>query len=135
MHTPNLVRQMRVLLVDDNAYFMECICNMLSGYKWLQIVGSASNSDECLALVSELRPDVVVLDLEIPEINGFEITKRIKLLSANSRIIILSLYDEPEYREGGQNLGIYGYVSKAEASTNLIPLLQCLSQEHESRTA
>jgi len=135
MHTPNLVRQMRVLLVDDNAYFMECICNMLSGYKWLQIVGSASNSDECLALVSELRPDVVVLDLEIPEINGFEITKRIKLLSAKSRIIILSLYDEPEYREGGQNLGIYGYVSKAEASTNLIPLLQCLSQEHESRTA
>ncbi|HVC28201.1 MAG TPA: response regulator transcription factor [Gammaproteobacteria bacterium] len=126
---------MRVLLVDDNAYFMECICNMLSGYKWLQIVGSASNSDECLALVSELRPDVVVLDLEIPEINGFEITKRIKLLSAKSRIIILSLYDEPEYREGGQNLGIYGYVSKAEASTNLIPLLQCLSQEHESRTA
>ncbi|MGA9855634.1 MAG: response regulator transcription factor [Gammaproteobacteria bacterium] len=133
MNTPKLAGQIRVLLADDNAYFMECVCNMLSGHEWLQIVGSASNSDECLALIAEQRPDVVVLDLEIPEINGFEITKRINSLSTKPRIIILSLYDEPEYRDGGQNLGVYGYVSKAEVSTNLIPLLQNLSQEYESR--
>jgi len=108
---------------------------MLSKHEWLQVVGAAANSDECLALVAKLRPDVVVLDLEIPEINGFEIAKRIKSLSSKPRIIILSLYDEPEYREGGQNLGVYGYVSKAEVSTDLIPLLQSLSQERESRTA
>jgi len=130
MNLHETARQIRVLLADDNAYFMKCICNMLSGHAWLQIVGSASNSDECLALVAELLPDVVVLDMEIPDVNGFEITKRIKSLSTKPRIIILSLYDEPEYREGGQRLGIYGYVAKDEAATNLIPMLQNLYQEN-----
>ena len=134
MHVPEITGQVRVLLADDNAYFMENMRNMLSRYEWLQIVGSAYNSTECLALVEELQPDVVVLDLEIPEINGFEITKRIKLLPTKPRIIILSFYDEPEYREGGQNLGVYGYVSKADISTNLIPMLRDLSQGHESRS-
>ncbi|HVA54743.1 MAG TPA: response regulator transcription factor [Gammaproteobacteria bacterium] len=135
MNTSCPVDQIRVVVADDNPYFMECVCQMLSKHEWLQVVGAAANSDECLALVAKLRPDVVVLDLEIPEINGFEIAKRIKSLSSKPRIIILSLYDEPEYREGGQNLGVYGYVSKAEVSTDLIPLLQSLSQERESRTA
>ncbi len=135
MNTHETTGHIRVLLADDNAYFMENMRHMLSRYEWLQIVGSAYNSNECLALVAELHPDVVVLDLEIPEINGFEITKRIQSLSTKPRIIILSFYDEPEYREGGQNLGVFGYVSKAEISTDLIPMLRDLSQVHECRTA
>ena len=133
MKSPTTTQKVRVLLADDNAYFMECICDLLSAHEWLQVVGTASNSDECLALVAQQRPDVAILDLEIPEINGFEIAKRIKSQSSMPKIIILSFYDEPEYRIGGQNLGIYGYVSKTEVSTDLIPLLKTLSQQHAER--
>ncbi len=129
MNMPNPNGQLRVLLADDNGIFMDSVRHLLSGHDWLQVVGRASHGAECLALVTEQRPDVVVVDLEMPDINGFEVTKRIRSLPDHPHVIIMSLYDEPEYREGGQHLGVYGYVSKAAVTTDLIPLLQGLFQE------
>jgi len=134
MDTPNPSGQLRVLLADDNAFFMDSIRQLLSRHAWLQVVGVASHGAECLALVAEQQPDVVVVDLAMPDINGFEVIKLINSLPDHPRVIIMSLYDEPEYREGGRHLGVHGYVSKAAVTTELIPLLQGLFQESVSKS-
>jgi two-component system, NarL family, nitrate/nitrite response regulator NarL len=76
--------------------------------------------------VAERQPDVVLVDLDMPDMNGFDVTRRIKSMPGGPAIIIMSLYDEPEYREGGENLGIYGYLAKDAVATDLIPMLRNL---------
>jgi DNA-binding NarL/FixJ family response regulator len=130
MNRPDSAGPIRVVLADDNPVFRDGIRHLLSEHEWLQVVGAASHGAECIALVTEKQPDVVVVDLDMPDLNGFEVAKRIKCMPAHPPIIIVSLYNEPEYREGGENLGVYGYVAKDMVTTELVPLLQSLYQQY-----
>ncbi|MGB9429252.1 MAG: response regulator transcription factor [Gammaproteobacteria bacterium] len=129
MNTPDPAARMRVVLADDNAFFLLSTCLLLSEHAWLQVVGSAPNGADCLALVAEHRPDVVVVDLAMPDMNGFEVAKHLTSLSDHPHVIILSQHEGPEYREGGRRVGASGYVSKAEVTTELVPLLRRLLDE------
>ncbi|MGA9853090.1 MAG: response regulator transcription factor [Gammaproteobacteria bacterium] len=126
MNTANLTGQARLILVDDNAFFLQNTSLLLSEHKWLQVVGCAAHGAGCLALVAEQKPDVVVVDLAMPGMNGFQVTQHIKAQPNPPLVIILSLYDSLEYRERGRLAGADGYVSKAMAATDLVPLLHSL---------
>lgn len=117
---------LRLLLTDDNPLFLASTATLLAGAQWIEMVGQVANGTECLRLASQHAPDVVVLDLAMPDMNGFEVTKRLKALPAPPRVVILSLYDEPEYRQRARQSGADGYVAKAAAITELLPLLHSL---------
>jgi DNA-binding NarL/FixJ family response regulator len=114
---------LRILLVDDSLRFLESAARFLSGETYLEIVGRALSGKEAIEQIALLRPDLVLMDLAMPGINGLEATRQIKMQPNAPYIIILTLNDSSEYQMAAEAAGADGFVSKAEFSTALLPLI------------
>lgn len=86
----------RVLVVDDQALFRQGLCSLLAGDGTLQVVGQASNGLECLRQVAALRPDVVLLDLRMPELDGVQTIRRLREVGSDVRIVVLTTFDDDQ---------------------------------------
>ena len=125
---------MRVLLVDDGEEFLDVASRFLAADSSIEIIGRAHSGREALAKVIELRPDLVLIDLAMPGMNGLETTRQIKVDPLAPKVIILTLHDNREYRSVAESIGADGFVSKSELGTQLLPLLQKLSAGTCART-
>lgn len=114
---------LRILLVDDSLRFLDSAARFLSGETDVEVVGRALSGEEAIEQIAQLRPDLVLMDLAMPGINGLEATRQIKLQPHAPYIIILTLSDSSEYRMAAEAAGADGFVSKAEFSTMLPPLI------------
>ena len=120
---------MRVILVDDNVLFLETLAAQLAHNPGAQIVGRASSGSEGLRLARELKPDLAIVDLAMPDMNGLELAHSLKRLASPPRVVMLSMYDEPEYREGALLMGVDAYIAKHNVHAELLPLLRRLHAE------
>src|ERR1043165_6536076 len=93
------MRTIRLLLVDDNREYLEAATALLKSQPEIEIVGSALTGQEALELVPQTHPDVVLLDLLMPEMNGLEVAKRLKAEANPPRIIIVTLEDQNVFQE------------------------------------
>ncbi|MBN1259551.1 MAG: response regulator transcription factor [Anaerolineae bacterium] len=116
----------RILLVDDNRGFLKSAALLLSESPRFIIVGEAHSGYEALEKTKTLHPDLVLVDLAMPEMNGLETTRRIKQNTAPPRVIILTLYDNAEYRTAAEIAGADGFVAKSGAGIHLCPLIHTL---------
>jgi DNA-binding NarL/FixJ family response regulator len=91
--SPPLSAPIRVLIADDHAVVREGIRHVLSAAEGFDVVGEAANGREAVALAEELHPDVVVLDLTMPEISGLDAAVQIRARTPGSRILVLSIHD------------------------------------------
>ena len=90
---------MRVVLVDDNALFLNTLSEQLSRKPGIQVVGSANNGGDGLMLVAELNPDVVIVDLAMPDMSGLEVAQRLKSGLHPPRVVVLSQIGRASCRE------------------------------------
>jgi len=104
-----------VILVDDHPVVRSGIRGLLEVAMDIEIMGEASNGEEALRLVEEARPDVVLLDLELPDIPGTQVAQQIGQLHPNIKILVLSAHDDPVYVRELLELGAAGYLMKEEA--------------------
>ena len=118
----------RIVIADDNAVIRSGIRNMLKKAGDLEIVGEAGDGFEALALVSTLRPDVLLLDMEMPHMNGREVTARLREKASPVHILVLSAYDDPQYILSTLSSGVAGYVIKEEAPDTLIMAVRNVAQ-------
>jgi len=116
--------QIRVLLVDDHALFRQGLRSIVHGCVRLEVVGEASNGLEAIDAVRLLRPDVVVMDINMPNLNGIEATKRIKYEFPDTSVIGLSVESEMEMVEKMQVTGIYAYLVKGSAGDVLCRIIE-----------
>ncbi len=116
--------RIRVLLVDDNPGFLKSASMLLSTDPRITVVGVAHSGAEALVKNERLAPDLVLMDLVMPEMNGLEATRQIKIGESPPLIIILTLYDNAEYRNAAMTVGADGFVAKSEAGTQLHPLIR-----------
>lgn len=107
------------LLVDDSADFLRSIELALSRFPEVQIVGVALTGADGIAQAERLRPRVVFIDVAMPEMNGLEATRRLKLLRDPPYVVILTLYDLPEYRAAALAAGADAFVAKRELDARL----------------
>ena len=116
----------RVLLVDDSWVFIQVVEDYLRLMRSpsFEIIGRVCNGHDAVRSVAELKPDLVLLDLVMPGTNGLEIARQIKALPDAPRVIMLTFYDLPEYREAAQNAQADGFVGKSEFAVRLIPLIR-----------
>jgi DNA-binding NarL/FixJ family response regulator len=104
----------RVLLADDHPIVREGIRKSLGTHKGIEIVGEASQGDAVLGMVEDLSPDVLLLDMEMPGLNGVEIARQLKQKGVSTRILALSAHNERHYIEGLLSIGASGYLLKGE---------------------
>jgi DNA-binding NarL/FixJ family response regulator len=114
------VSSVRILVVDDYEPFRRFICSTLKKRPALQIVGESSDGLEAVHKAEELRPDLIVLDIGLPSLNGIEAARRIRKLSPESKILFISQESSADVLEEALALGALGYVVKADAGSELL---------------
>ena len=116
----------QVLLVDDSPEFLESAARFLSSDPQVCTVGRALSGRQALEQMASLKPDVVLMDLVMPNMDGLEATRQIKRRPDAPFVVILTLHDHDEYRLAAQAAGADGYITKSEFGTELLPLVHRL---------
>ena len=110
----------RVILADDHPIVRASIRRLLEKADDIEVVGEAGDGIETIRLVEELAPDVLLLDVEMPGMKGFEVARRLQAAGASVRILALSAYDDKQYILAMLASGATGYLTKAEAPQTII---------------
>ena len=118
----------RVLLADDHAMFRAGIKALLEADGRITVVGEASTGDEAVDRARELRPDVVVMDLSMPDSNGLEATRRIVALGLDTKVLVLTVHAEEEYLVPVVDAGASGYLTKTSADTDLTEAINVVAR-------
>jgi two-component system NarL family response regulator len=118
---------MKVLLVDDHPLFVEGLTTLLTA-QGVKVVGTASNGLEALQQARALRPDIVLVDLMMPEYDGLEAIRLIKAEMPDIKLAILTMYEESQYLWEAFRCGASGYVLKSTNMDEFVELLRCLER-------
>jgi len=102
----------RILICDDQSLFREALRTLLCSFTNLEVVGEASNGEEALRMAVSLSPDVVLMDLRMPVMDGVEATRRINQLGKTIKVIVLTTFDDDETVFDGLRAGAIGYLLK-----------------------
>jgi DNA-binding NarL/FixJ family response regulator len=117
-----------ILLVDDFAPWCQTVSSMLAMKPRLQVVGEASDGPEVVQKAAELKPDLILLDIGLPTLNGIE-AARIRKLVPESKIVFLSQESLPEIIEEAMKVGASGYVVKMRAGSDLLTVIESVSEQ------
>ena len=117
------MRALRVLIADDNDGFRRVLGLYLAEQEGVEIVGEATEGVNAIALAEKLKPDLVLMDLEMPDADGFEATREVKLRSPNTTVIILSMHGGDAYRKNAWRHAADGFIDKAEMKEDLLAIL------------
>jgi two-component system nitrate/nitrite response regulator NarL len=120
------VQPIDVLLVDDHPVVRDGIRAMLSAVPHISVCGSATSGLEAATMVQELQPDVVVMDIGLPDINGLEVTRQLSASHPDIRVVILTVYDNREYVLRAARVGAFGYVVKNSPSADLLRAIEAV---------
>ena len=112
--------KIKVLVADDHTILRDGICALLALAEDMEVVGEASNGSEALEMVEKVNPDVVLMDIAMPIMNGLEATLRLHKEFPRTRVLVLTQYDDREYVLPAIQAGASGFISKIAASSELI---------------
>ncbi len=116
----------RILIADDHAVLREGMRNLLEQEKDFEVVGEASDGEEAVRLGSKLKPDVVIMDIVMPKLNGIEATRLIKQANPSSAVLILTAYSDIRYILGLLEAGACGYLLKSARSSEIVGAIRAV---------
>jgi DNA-binding NarL/FixJ family response regulator len=116
----------RILVVEDYEPFRRFVCSMLEKRPDLRVVCEASDGLEAVQKAEELQPDVIVLDIGLPSLNGIEAARRVRELSAKSKILFVSQESSADIVQEALHLGALGYVFKTHAGIELLAAVEAV---------
>ena len=116
----------RILIADDHPLLREALCQVFSSQKDMEIVGQAGNGEEAIDLASQLKPDIVVMDIMMPKFDGLEASRQIKKIAPNTAILILTAYDDDNYVLGLLEAGATGYLMKSAKGQDLVEAVRAV---------
>lgn len=122
------MRKLRILLADDHVVMRTGLRALLERQPNLEVVGEGENGREAIELVASLKPDVVVMDVGMPVLNGIEATKTIVTQHPTTAVVILSMYVDESYIMRALKAGARGYLLKDSAPADLVGAIQAVSQ-------
>lgn len=125
MKSINVVQ--RILLIDDHSLVRDGIRSLLSVNEFLKVVGEAASAKEGLDMASQLKPDLLLVDIGLPDMTGVELTRYLKAECPGSKVIILSMYDNREYVAESVRCGASGYVLKNAPSWEILAAIGAVS--------
>lgn len=114
----------QVVLVDDHPIVREGIRNLLKAAEGINLVGESGSGEEAIDLIHRLKPDVILLDIELTDVKGIEVARRLAEEGSQTRILVLSSYNDSQYISELFAAGAYGYLLKEEAPELIIEALR-----------
>src|SRR5690348_13062168 len=120
----NAGRRIRLLLVDDHSVIRQALRMLLESQPELEVVGDAENGREALLAVERLHPDVVLMDVVMPGLNGIEATRQIRRFSRGSRVVMLSGFVDEDQLLAALRAGASGYLMKSSDISELVLAIQ-----------
>jgi DNA-binding NarL/FixJ family response regulator len=122
-------KQLRILVVDDQPYIRRAVRSLLESQNNWVVCGEAADGIEAIARMAELHPDVIVMDMSMPRLNGLEAARTIREEFPKSRVVILTLHDLPELPALVKRAGAQGLVLKSDSNRFLISAIEHLGRE------
>jgi len=119
---------LRLFIVDDHAIVRAGVRMLLEAQEGLEVVGEADSAEKASALVKGLTPDIVLVDLSLPGMNGIDMVKSLKPDTEGVRFVALSMYEDPSYVQGFLEAGGSGYVPKSSVETLLVDAIKAVSR-------
>ncbi|MBI3957884.1 MAG: response regulator transcription factor [Chloroflexi bacterium] len=120
------MKSIRIFLADDHTVLRAGLKALLNAEADMQVVGEAEDGDACVRQVIGLRPDVVLMDINMPRCNGLEALEKVRKLAPDCRVLILTMHDDPEYLRQVLAAGGAGYVLKQAASDELLSAIRAV---------
>jgi two-component system response regulator NreC len=114
----------RILLADDHVIFRQGLRAQLESVKGIEVVGEAGDGRQAVKLAEKIKPDVVVLDISMPLLNGIEATRQIIKAVPETRVIILSMHKDRQYIAEALKVGALGYIAKEESFNQLVAAIK-----------
>ena len=119
----------RIIIADDHTIFRSGLKLLLSSSTDFEVVGEAENGAQAVELTSELEPDIALIDIGMPELNGIEATRQIKEHHPNTNVLILTMHRSDEYFFKALDAGASGYVLKGAETSELINALRAVARD------
>jgi DNA-binding NarL/FixJ family response regulator len=114
----------RLIIADDHPILRQGVRTLLEDSRMIEVIGEASTGREALEMVELLCPDVLLLDVEMPDMSGLDVVKQLHQTSSPVRVLILSAYDDIEYIQRLMQYGVAGYLLKDEASKIIVQAVE-----------
>jgi DNA-binding NarL/FixJ family response regulator len=121
-------QKIRVVLADDHPIVLAGLRNLIEAETGLDLLGQATNGQTALTMIRDKKPDVAVVDISMPEINGIELAKRLAKETPDVRVLVLTLYEERSFVMQALAAGVKGYVLKRSAAENLVHGIRAVMQ-------
>jgi DNA-binding NarL/FixJ family response regulator len=118
----------KVLLVDDHPAMLWALKNMLSDSVHFDIIGEATNGEECIEFSRNEKADLIILDIDMPQTDGLEVIKRLKIISPKSRVLVVSSLDPQIYGGRIRTIGGHGFINKTANSDIIMAACIAVSQ-------
>jgi NarL family two-component system response regulator LiaR len=116
----------RIIVVDDHAMLREGMRNLLEQEKDFELVGEAADGEEAVRIAKELKPDIAIMDIVMPKLNGVEATKQIKEVSPSTALLILTAYSDIRYIVGLLEAGACGYLLKNSPGKEVVRAIRAV---------
>lgn len=124
---PGAGARLKVLLVDDNATFLATVSKTLGMLPNVTVVGKALGGAQALAMARQLHPDLLLLDIVMPDMTGLEVAQAMQAWDSAPKVLFLTMHDNDAYRTAAKKLGALGLVGKANFVADLLPIMASLS--------
>lgn len=118
----------RVLIAEDHAVVREGTRQILASDSGIEVVGEAEDGQRALELAAALKPDVLVLDLRLPKVTGIEVARRIQTQAPETRILVLSAYDDDDYVFAAMEAGAAGYLLKTAHGEEVVSAIHSIAR-------
>lgn len=123
-----MTKKKTTIIVDDHPLFREGVKTLIERTPHFKVVGEAGNGQEALAMVKALRPDLVLMDLSLPDQSGIEVTRQIRTFLMDTRVLIVSMHSKVDLITKAFQAGATGYVVKESATEKLVQALEAVSK-------
>jgi DNA-binding NarL/FixJ family response regulator len=121
------MKKLRILLADDHQVIRDGLRLLIDGQRDMRVVGEAGNGQQALQQARDLKPDVVVMDLSMPELNGLQATERLKAEQPGIKVVALTVHEDASYLLQLCKAGAVGYVLKRSAGDDLIRAIRAVA--------
>jgi DNA-binding NarL/FixJ family response regulator len=117
---------LKILVVDDHEAVRKGVCAILSSRLDIEVCGEAVNGKEAIEKAKELRPDLVILDITMPVLNGFDAAREILKILPEARILMFSMHESKQLLEEAKKIGVHGYLTKTRGGETLLRAVDAL---------